>query len=139
MNWASLIGNIASGGLLGLVGQLAVGWMSMKEKAQANAHELALMEAQRATATEVAAGKSFDASQVAETSTAAGISTWAANIKTLWRPALTLLLLALTSFIYFTASAEVRTEISGEIVTATTACVFWWFGSRQQRHLRASK
>lgn len=139
MNWASLLGNVASGGVLGLVGQLATGWLHIKEKAQANAHELALIEAQKGLATEQASAAAFAASQSAEAATAGNVSPWAANIKTLWRPALTLLLLVLTTGIYFSAAPEVRAEISGDVVTATTACIFWWFGSRYQDGLRKGR
>lgn len=139
MSWASLLGNVASGGVLGLVGQLATGWLHLKEKAQENAHELALIEAQKGLAVEQANATAFAASQQAEATTAANVSPWAANIKTLWRPALTLLLLILTAGIYYSAAADVRAEISGDIVTATTACIFWWFGSRYQDGLRKGR
>jgi hypothetical protein len=136
MNWATLLGNVASGGILGLVGQLATGWMHLKEKAVHNAHELAMIDAQKGLAVETASASAFAASQQAETATAANVSPWAANIKTLWRPALTLLLLILTACIYFSSSPESRSEIAGNIVTATTGCIFWWFGSRYQAALR---
>lgn len=134
--WASVLGNVASGGLLGLLGQVATGFMHAYQVREETKAQVMLLEAQQRVATEQAAGVAFAASQQAETATQTNVSPWAANIKTLWRPALTLLLLALSTVIYFQSPEVTRADIAGNIVTATTACIFWWFGSRYQTQLR---
>ena len=136
--WLSLLGNVASGGLLGLVGQGVSGWLHIKQVQAETTAQCQLIEAQKGLAAETASAAAFAASQQAETATAANVSPWAANIKTLWRPALTLLLLVLSSVIYFNSQEATREQIASDIVTATTACIFWWFGSRYQDALRAS-
>ncbi len=137
MNWLSLLGNVASGGLFGLVGQLATGFLHLRERAQENAHELAMIEARKGLAVEAASATAFAESQRAEAATNGNtVPPWAAAVKTLWRPFLSLLLLTLTWRIYETATPEVRDRISGDLVTVTSACVFWWFGSRYQAALR---
>ena len=132
-----ILGNVASGGVLGLVGQLATGWMHLKEKAQDNAFQLAMMDKQAESAKETAASVAFGASQAAEAQTnTGGVYPWAQTVKTLWRPFLTLLLLVLTTVVYFRSDPVAQSQIASAVVTASDACVFWWFGSRYQASLK---
>lgn len=148
MNWAEILGNVAGGGLLGLLGttvSFALGfWQRKQEHAQRLewAKEERLLTQARAqadaarTAGEVAvaresgAATAFTASQQAEMSI--GVTyPWVNAVRALVRPALTLLLILITTCLYFFSTEEVRSYISQNIVVTTVAAVTWWFGQRQ--------
>lgn len=151
----------AGGGLLGLGGSIIGGIakyfhqeQALKKAAAANAHEVILQEMQMklqreegerelAIAMEAGRRESMNATIAADSNADSHAAEWVANIKALFRPALTLLLVVLSAVIIFimvkgdlnnvlddvTAAAIIRYSIESIIFSASTAVV-WWFGDR---------
>jgi hypothetical protein len=148
MDWGSIVGNVASGGLLGLLGSAFSAGLSIwqareqraanREKAEAELKRLELqgrLDLQKATAeiqaTEAKAlASGFDASQAADAN-AHGASDWVQDFKALTRHVVVYLLIVLTAVIYFYATPEVQSMIAGTTVQATFAAIFWLYGQRQ--------
>lgn len=148
MNWAEIVGNVASGGLLGMLSNVVTFGMSWFQRKQA--HDFAMAEGElemkttrlqaeadaARTAGEVAvarergAADAFTASQQAEQSIGATYL-WVNAVRALTRPGLTVLLLVLTAIIYAYSETGTREFIAQNIVVTSTAAVIWWFGSRQ--------
>jgi hypothetical protein len=85
---------------------------------------------------EIAANKAqwdaFTASQQAATPPA-NISVWAANVITLFRPAITFLLLVLVTIIFFNVAALKQADMVDEVQFCAFNCIGWWFGDRMNR------
>ena len=157
MSLLDLVGNAATGGVLGLVGSLGAGVVSLFQAKSQFAHDEAMGElnlkliaaqsdaASRVSAdalktmTEQQAGQAFTASQMACASVNAPPGPRIAGILSLWRPVLTASLMGMTVWYYQTASAEMRAWITQAMVTATFTAVSWWFGSRQMEKAFAGK
>jgi hypothetical protein len=73
-----------------------------------------------------------EASQQAATPPA-NTSDWAANLITLFRPFITLLLLILVTIVFFRVTASEQAEMIDEIQFCAFNCVGWWFGDRMTR------
>ncbi|MCY4324686.1 MAG: hypothetical protein OXC81_01510, partial [Betaproteobacteria bacterium] len=61
------------------------------------------------------------------------ISTWVANIKSLFRPFLTLLLLGLSGAIIFELGPVDKPELlryAEQIIFTSCTAISWWFGDR---------
>lgn len=142
MDWTNILGNVASGGLLGMLGNaVSFGLNYLKDK-QAHGFKIEEMKLQAqvdaartagevAVAREKGAADAFTASQVAESSLR-GEAQWVTNGRACVRPLLTLLLILLTAVQWFaTDDAELRSYISTNIVVVAVAAVTWWFGQRQ--------
>lgn len=142
MDLTSLLGNVASGGVLGLVGTLFSGVLSyfqakqqhgfrmdeMQLEAQVSAAQAA---GQVAVAREAGAAAAFTGSQAAEASIGATYP-WVNAVRALTRPVLTLLYIVLTAIIFFTtADATMKQFVIENIVWTGSGCTVWWFGSRQ--------
>jgi hypothetical protein len=140
-DWASILGNVASGGVLGLLGTGVSFACSYFKNKQEHGFRLSEMELQAkvdaaklagevAVQREKGAGEAFTASQQAEASLGGGAS-WTDQLRKATRPVLTLLLVLLTTALWFsTNDAELKAYIAQNIVTATVAAVTWWFGQR---------
>lgn len=150
MDFAGLLGDAASGGLLGLGGSLAtgvLGYFREKEAAKAaleakkadNSHEVemaringAAAEAQRVGEFAIEQMKqqyaAFMASIADQTAATARVSPWAADVLALFRPGLTTMLVGGTiCAIGFKWNGA---EITGDLVQLTAVAVAWWFGDR---------
>lgn len=134
-----LLFNAGTGGLFGLVGSVATSWMRLKEKSVDNAHQLALADKAAASAEAVAAWGAFGASHTAAAAELTEkCSPWAANVRAVTRPALTLLLvLAATIAALFFAPPDVKGQAIAGIITLASTAVAWWFGSRQTISMQA--
>lgn len=142
MDLGSALANVASGGILGLVGTAFSGVLSYFQAKQAHAQKMEEMQleaqvsaaqaaGQVAVAREQGAAMAFTASQQAEASIGASYP-WVNAIRALVRPLLTLLYLGLTAVVFFYASdAETKKFVIDNIVYTGTGCTVWWFGSRQ--------
>lgn len=138
MKLLELLSNFAGGGLLGLISQLGLGWFETWRADKESARKIAEMEALARIKVEEAAMHAFGNAQTAEATTRGG-SQWAENIKTLWRPFLTLLLLVFLAVVFVMASPEVRADLSGELTACALGAVWFWFGTRYVSGLRAPR
>lgn len=161
MEWVDLIGNAATGGLLGVFGSIIGGVtqyfqrkQQMEEAGRERAHELALIEAQMRqgqseTENELRIIEAQVSGSIKEGSyaldvTHRGVSRWVNNIRSLFRPFLTLalwgLLAAVMAMIFYSdalislfnegeLTELVRYVVQSIVFSAATATV-WWFGDR---------
>lgn len=147
MDIATLLGNAASGGILGALGSVASGIVSIFQQKAQFAHDeamgaLALQQIgaqsdanaklsaeQLKIVTEQGANQAFVASQSAATFT--GASPFAQDLLALWRPILTAGLIAYSFWMFPRVAPEVQTQITQAYVMAGTTAIAWWFGSRQ--------
>lgn len=134
----SLLSSVASGGVLGLLGQGLVGWLEIYRADKESARKIAEMRALAEIKTEEAAWNAFAASQKASEAPA-NVPAWCAAIITLFRPALTLLFFGLAAYAFATASADVRASMISEVNACAFGLAYWWFGSRYQSRLRSTK
>jgi hypothetical protein len=149
VNWADILGNVASGGVLGLLGTVTtfvMGYFQRRqEHAQTLERERLVMERLRvqgevdaartagevAVARESGAAAAFTESVRAERSLRAD-SRWVCDLRASVRPALTFVLILLTAIIWFsTDDVELRQYVATNVVVTAVAAVTWWFGQRQ--------
>jgi hypothetical protein len=136
-----LLFNAGSGGLFGMIGSLATTWMRLKEKKVDNEHALNLLDKQAASAEALAAWSAFTASQSASASDMTEkVSGWAANVRAVTRPALTLLLV-LGAFIavMITPDPAAKSNAAQSFQILAGTAVAWWFGSRMTSQMGAPK
>ncbi|MCO6440295.1 MAG: hypothetical protein J5I81_04245 [Nitrococcus mobilis] len=146
-----LLLNVLTGGGLGLLGSIVSKVLGLfeaaqkrKDRAMAFAHELKLLELQ---SRERSVEREHELA-IAQEATWAGIRTasyehdesYGTNGFTAWlrwvRPALTLLLIALTAVVFFsTTDFGVRAEIANAVVVMAMMALTWWFGDRQMNKL----
>ena len=152
------IADAASGGVLGLVGSVVgVGARHVQAKAEhkrrlaEQAHELALLDRQRAAAEQeteseialAAAAGSWDGLRASIAhDTAAGaapaLPVWVQSARALMRPALTVGLLAAVLMLWRSLpdtlppaeAASTGEHLARALVSAATTAVVWWFGDR---------
>lgn len=148
MDWGSILGNVASGGVLGLLGTAVSTGLSIwqarevratkREEAAARQEEIKLMmtaDAAKAAASlketqEAAAGRAMEASITAD-SNSHGSSDWVQDVKALVRPALLAILTIFTAVFYFTTeNTLVKESIVSSSVTLWFTVVSWYFGQR---------
>lgn len=142
MNWITeLLFNAGSGGLFGMIGSLTTTWMRLKEKKVDNEHALALIDKQAASAEALAGWQAFSASQTASASDMTEkVSPWAANVRAVTRPALTVFLV-LGAFIgaLWIPDATIRANAIQNFQMLAGTAVAWWFGSRMNTQMAARK
>ena len=136
---SEILGNVASGGLLGLFGSLATGWMELKKFDRETVrirdqheHEQGMAKLGADVAMEAGKAAAFTASQTsaAADSAASGVAPWAATLRAATRPLLTWLLVAIAAVIAIYAPAEQQARAASELVGLAGMAVGWWFGSR---------
>jgi hypothetical protein len=132
MNWLmELLFNAGSGGLFGLAGSLATTWMRLREKKVDNEHALKMAEVTFKSAEQVESWKAFANSQAASAADMTEkVDPWAANVRAVTRPALTLLLVIAAAIVAFKAPAEAQANAVQNIQILAGTAVAWWFGSR---------
>jgi len=127
-----LLTNALGGGALGVLLRIGNGFFENYKAGQD--HKRKLEEAR--VMAEIAANKAqwdaFTASQEAATPPA-NISTWTANVITLFRPAITFLLLVLVTIVFFRVTETEQAEMIDEIQFCAFNCIGWWFGDRMTR------
>jgi hypothetical protein len=150
MNWTDILGNVASGGVLGLLGNAVSFGLSYFKAKQEHQQAMDRAESDRKTlqlqgelaaaqtagemavAREKGSADAFTASQSAEASLTGETFRWVNAARALNRPALTWLCIGLTGLVYFhTTEPDVRSYIATNVVVMTVAVVTWWFGQRQ--------
>jgi hypothetical protein len=127
-----LLTNALGGGALGVLLRIGNGFFENYKAGQD--HKRKLEEAR--VMAEIAANKAqwdaFTASQQAATPPA-NIATWTANVITLFRPAITFLLLVLVTIVFFRVTETEQAEMIDEIQFCAFNCIGWWFGDRMTR------
>lgn len=89
----------------------------------------------------IAADKAaWDAFTASQNASAAPSSTpgWAAAVITLFRPAITLLLLLLVALVFFKVSQSEQAGMISEIQFAAFNAIGWWFGDRMAVRMKKS-
>lgn len=141
MDWTSILGNVASGGLLGLLGtgvNFALGYFQRKQE-HTQRVEMLKLEADVtaaktagdvAVARESGAANAFTASQQAEASIGRSYR-WVEAVRGLTRPFLTVLLILLATILRYSADEATKAYIDQNIIVTAVAAVTWWFGQRQ--------
>ena len=147
---ADIIGVAASaagGGLFGLVGTTFGRIVTYFERRQTIAHEerrwahetdlLQLQQTAAAQETEaelaITQAEGSWAGLEASLAAAAAIAPsfkWVNAVRAMTRPALTVLLWAITLGVWFSANADQRANIIETTTFAATAATLWWFGDR---------
>lgn len=130
------------GGLLGVVGNCANTWLSMKQQKQEHDYQLALIplqmnadieraKAQIAVESEKGAAAGFAASQEADKATGAEPK-WALGVKAMVRPVILFLLFCGVVALYTTGqlAEDMRAYVIQNIVTDFSMAVSWYFGAR---------
>ena len=141
MNWTDILGNVASGGLLGLFGtgvNFVLGYFQRKQEHAQRIESLRLegeLNAAKtagdvAVAREQGAAGAFVASQQAEVNIGRSYR-WVEAIRALTRPGLTVMLVILAAVLRYSADDATRSYIDQNIVVTAVAAVTWWFGQRQ--------
>lgn len=147
---ASLLTSAGSGGVLGLIGSIWTGWLKgrkqeaeLKLNQQRFEHRLALLKIKAEQITQAGSWEGLARSIEAESVVSEKVSPWVANVKSLWRPLLTLVLILLSGMIFYRMTTgpdlgyitnEERTQIIEymirTIIFTTATAVTWWFGDR---------
>jgi len=150
MDWTNILGNVASGGVLGLLGNAVTFGLSYFKNKQEHQQAMDKAESDRKTlqlqgelaaaqtagdmalARERGSADAFTASQGAEAALTGDTYKWVNAVRALNRPALTWLCIFLTALVYFhTTEPDVLSYIATNVVVMTVAVVTWWFGQRQ--------
>jgi hypothetical protein len=133
-----LLFNAGTGGLFGLFGSIATSVIRIFEKRQDNKFALDMLDKQAASAEALAAWNAFTASQSASASDMTEkVSPWAANLRAVTRPFLTigLVLGSFASFFLIEDEYMKGQAIQSFMMLAGTS-VAWWFGSRMTNTIR---
>ncbi len=127
-----LLTNALGGGALGVLLRIGNGFFDNYKAGQEHKRELEKAKAMAEIAADKAQWEAFTASQnaaIAPVNTAP----WAANVLTLFRPAITLLLLVLVTIVFFNVPDFEQADMVDEVQFAAFNCVGWWFGDRGNR------
>ena len=127
-----LLTNALGGGALGVLLRIGNGFFENYKAGQDHKRKLEEAKAMAEIASDKAKWDAFTASQQAATPSA-NISPWAANVITLFRPVITLLLLVLVTIVFFRVTAGEQAEMIDEIQFCAFNCIGWWFGDRMTR------
>jgi hypothetical protein len=120
------------GGALGVLLRIGNGFFENFKAGQDHKRKLEEAKAMAEIASDKAKWDAFTASQQAATPPA-NTSAWAANLITLFRPLITLLLLVLVTIVFFRVTALEQAEMIDEIQFCAFNCIGWWFGDRMSR------
>jgi hypothetical protein len=141
MGIIEIIGLIFGGGATGLFGTLANRFINLFEAKQRNAHELQLLEIhyrqrgmeleqERLISESQSAADIRTASYAHDTGYGKG-SKWVVNTLRLFRPMLTLMLLALLFIIWcYTSDLALIQQIVAAVIYLSITALTWWFGDR---------
>jgi hypothetical protein len=143
MSWTDILGNVASGGLLGLLGTAVTFGLNYFKAKQEHAQriEFARLEGElnaARTAGEVAVARERGAADAFTQSLRAEANMgksypWVSAVRELTRPCLTFFLMIM-AFVFFFYKGELNATqayIAQNIVVTAVAAVTWWFGQRQ--------
>jgi hypothetical protein len=127
-----LITNALGGGALGVLLRIGNGFFDNYKSAQEHKRKLEEARVMADIASDKAKWDAFTASQESATPPD-NISPWAANMITLFRPVITLLLLVLVTIVFFRVTVSEQADMIDEIQFCAFNCIGWWFGDRMTR------
>lgn len=127
-----LFTNALGGGALGIILRIGNGFFENYKAGQDHKRKLEEAKAMAEIASNKAQWDAFTASQQAA-SVPSNVSQWTANIITLFRPAITLLLLILVAIVFFRVTASEQADMIDQIQFCAFNCIGWWFGDRMAR------
>jgi len=127
-----LLTNALGGGALGVLLRICNGFFENYKASQDHKRELEKAQVMAGIASDKARWDAFTASQQAATPPA-NVSPWAANLITLFRPFITLLLVLIATVIYFHSTTEAQSSTADQLNFAAFNCIGWWFGDRMVR------
>lgn len=127
-----LLTNALGGGALGVILRIGNGFFENYKAAQDHKRKLEEAKAMAEIASNKAQWDAFTASQQAA-AVPSNVSQWTANIITLFRPAITLLLLVLVAIVFFRVTASEQADMIDQIQFCAFNCIGWWFGDRMAR------
>jgi len=139
MDWSIILGSMTSGGL-GFVGSLITKGVAIYEARQNHKMEIERMELasridlQKADLNlrqthEEQAGTAF-AAAIAADAAATGESKWVRDMRSLWRPSLTIALVLIATIQSFCAGSSTQDYIFLMLSNLATQAVGFWFGIR---------
>lgn len=132
-----ILTTLSSGGIIGGLLGLGNRFLDIRQKREDRAHELALAQSFRDTQTSLASWEAFRASHdAARAESEAPSFAWVNAIRSLTRPALTLLLVTIAACIYFTSPPLAQADIAWQLLALAGTALGWWFGSRPAESLR---
>ena len=132
-----LLTNALGGGALGVLLRIGNGFFETWRADKESKLRVEEAKAMAAIAADKAAWDAFTASQnasVAPSST----PDWAAAVITLFRPAITLLLLLLVAVVFFQVTQTEQAGMISEIQFAAFNAIGWWFGDRMAVRMKKS-
>ena len=132
MSVLDLISSSLGGGALGVVLRIGNGLFEEFKATRDHSRKLEEAKVMAGIAADAAAWTAFTASQQAAV-VPANVSPWCANVITLFRPFITLTLIAVATLIYFHSAGAERTPVLEQINLAALNCVGWWFGDRMAK------
>jgi hypothetical protein len=127
-----LFSNALGGGALGVLLRIGNGFFENYKAGQDHKRKLEEAKAMAEIASNKAQWDAFTASQQAAT-VPSNVSQWTANVITLFRPAITLLLLVLVTIVFFRVTASEQANMIDQIQFCAFNCIGWWFGDRMAR------
>lgn len=142
MALSDILLNSASGGLLGLVGNIATVLADTWRKKKEAEVQIQLLRAQTEAGEKAAAWDAFAKSQQthAPFTVPHGVAPWAANIftaveafRSFTRPGLTWALLGVLVYVFAASGELARSAMLNEITFGAFTALGWWFGSRYQK------
>lgn len=159
MDFMTIAAGILNGGVIGIFGNLATAWVRREDRKlellqQKQEHDfklaeldkmasidLAKIEAQMRVESEKADGAARVAAQQTEDVDTGGVKPWrwAVSMRIIWRQALCLVLIILTTVIFFAlgAGSPGRDMIATAVVTCATSAVLFFYGERMREKLGA--
>ena len=127
-----LFTNALGGGALGVLLRIGNGFFENFKAGQDHKRELEKATVMAGIASDKSKWDAFTASQQAATPPA-NVSPWAANLITLFRPFITLLLVLIATVIYFHSTTEAQSTTVDQLNFSAFNCIGWWFGDRMSR------
>lgn len=134
---SAILSLLTSGGL-GFFGTIAQGWFEVWRAGKESERKIAEMRALSEMKEQEAAWTAYTAAQGAEAATNTGRGLpWVEAVKSLWRPFLTLLLLAVLAFYMSRATEPVFAACMDDLKVCAFNSIAFWFGSRYAAQIRS--
>lgn len=121
--------SILSGGAMGVIMRVFNGVFEEVKAGREHARKLEEMKVMASIKQDEAAWNAFTASQNAAVAPA-NVHSWVSDILALFRPFITLILLILTTVIWFYAAEPAKLGMVDQVAFAAFNAVGWWFGDR---------
>lgn len=132
-----LLTNALGGGALGVLLRIGNGFFEEFRAGREHTRKLEEAKVMAGIAADKAAWDAFTASQNASVAPSSTPS-WAAAVITLFRPAITLLLLLLVAVVFFQVTKTDQAGMISEIQFAAFNAIGWWFGDRMAVRMKKS-